>query len=148
MMQRILGLDIGDKTVGVALSDPLGYTAQPIETIRFQIPTESFQRLAQIILENSVTKIISGLPLNMNGSEGPQVQKVRDFLENFKNYLLKRNKTIEVELIDERLSTVAAERSLIEADISRAKRKKVIDKMAAVFILQGYLNTLAMNNDN
>ncbi len=140
-MQRYLGLDIGDKTVGVALSDPLGYTAQPIETIRFQIPTESFQRLAQIITENSVTKIISGLPLNMNGTEGPQVQKVRDFLENFKNYMLKRNKTIEVELIDERLSTVAAERSLIEADISRAKRKKVIDKMAAVFILQGYLNS-------
>lgn len=145
-MQRYLGLDIGDKTVGIALSDPLGYTAQPIETIRFQIPTESFQRLVQIITENSVTKIISGLPLNMNGTEGPQVQKVRDFLENFKNYMLKRNKTIEVELIDERLSTVAAERSLIEADISRAKRKKVIDKMAAVFILQGYLNTLAMKD--
>ncbi len=140
---RLLGLDIGDKTVGVAVSDPLGLTAQGVETIRFKQSTESFNKLAALIEEYKVEKIICGLPLNMNGSEGPQAAKVRLFVQSLTSYLQKRRSEIPVQFWDERLSTTAAERSLLEADLSRAKRKKVIDTMAAVFILQGYLDSLS-----
>lgn len=139
---QILGLDIGDKTVGVAKSDPLGYTAQPMTTIRYVQGPEAWKKLAQMVREHSVEKIIAGLPLNMNGSEGPQAQKVRAFVEGTSQAVKRMGLKVEFEFWDERLSTHAAERSLIEADLSRAKRKQVIDKMAAVFILQGYLDSL------
>ncbi len=138
---RVLGLDVGTKTVGVALSDPLGYTAQPVETIRYSVPPEAYRRLFSLIRENGVDHLLVGYPLNMNGSEGPQALKVREFLKGFEKYLAQKEFSISIELRDERLSTVAAERTLLEADLSRAKRKKVIDKMAAVFILQGYLDS-------
>jgi len=138
---RILGLDYGDKTVGVAISDPFGWTAQGVEIIRRNNENEykqSLGRLAQIIEEYGVEKIVLGFPKNMDNSEGPRCEKTRAYKER----LEKRFPAIPVILWDERLSTVAADRSLMEASVSAAKRKQVIDKMAAVHILQGYLNSV------
>lgn len=138
-MPRIMGLDVGDKTIGVALSDLLGWTAQGLETIRRIGIKKDLQRLEEIIKEYEVNKIVVGLPKNMNGTIGPQGEKVLEFNER----LEKRFNNIEIVSWDERLTTVAAERSLIEADVSRKKRKEVIDKIAAVYILQGYLDSLS-----
>lgn len=134
-MGRIMGLDVGDKTIGVAISDMLGWTAQGLITIIRKSRKDDFQQLKEIIDNNEIEKIVVGLPKNMNGSIGPQGDKVIEYSE-----LLKRQFNLEVVLWDERLSTVAAERALISADVSRKKRKQVIDKMAAVYILQGYLD--------
>ncbi|SCY98161.1 Holliday junction resolvase RuvX [Alkaliphilus peptidifermentans] len=134
-MPRIMGLDVGDKTIGVAASDPLGWTAQGIETIQRIGIKKDLQRLEEIIKGYEIEMIVVGLPKNMNGSLGPQSEKVLEFVER-----LKKRFNLEVALWDERLSTVAAERDLIKADVSRKKRKEVIDKMAAVYILQGYLD--------
>jgi len=133
-----MGLDFGSKTIGVSMSDPFGWTAQGIETIgrdQEESMKPSLQRLEQIIKEYTVDTIVLGFPKNMNNTEGPRCEKTLAFKER----LDKRFK-LPVILCDERLSTVAAERSLLEADMSRAKRKTVIDKMAAVYILQGYLD--------
>lgn len=135
-----MGLDVGTKTVGVAISDPLLMTAQPIETIRYQSNTAAFKRILSLVKEYEVKSFIIGLPLNMHGSEGPQAAFVRKFTEDLRNFSSTLEK-FETLFWDERLSSVGAQRSLLEADLSRAKRKKVIDKMAAVFILQGYLNS-------
>lgn len=132
---RIMGLDVGDKTIGVALSDPLGWTAQGLEVIRRDTLEKDFRRLCQIIEEYAVEKILVGLPKNMNATIGPQGEKVLAFIER-----LKEHTDLPIKTWDERLSTVAAERMLIQADVSRSKRKKVIDKMAAAVILQGYLD--------
>lgn len=132
---RILGLDIGSKTIGVALSDEMGWTAQGLEVIRRKGVENDLRRLAEIIAANMVQKVVAGLPKNMNGTLGPQAKDVQEFMA-----LLAERFNIPVDTWDERLTTVAAERVLIEANMSRAKRKKVIDKMAAVMILQGYLN--------
>lgn len=133
---RILCLDVGTKTIGLAVSDPMGWTAQGITTLFRKNYEEDAKALKKVIAEYEVEKILVGLPLNMNGSEGPQAEKVRSFIQGVEKALEKP-----IEFWDERLSTVAAERSLLEADLSREKRKKVIDKMAAVFILQGYLDS-------
>ncbi len=133
--KRIMGLDIGDKTIGVSVSDLMGITAQPIKTIKRVSKKKDIEELKNIIKEKEVTKIVSGLPKNMNGTLGPQGEKVIKFCE-----LLESETNMKVEYWDERLSTVYAERSLIEGDISRSKRKKVIDMLAAVVILQGYLD--------
>jgi len=133
---RIMGLDVGDKTIGVAISDALGLTAQGIETIRIEPHKSYWERLSALCKQYEVDKIVVGLPKNMNGTLGPQAEKVI----KFKKKLNKRTGIL-VETWDERLSTVAAERTLLEADLSRKKRKAVIDKMAAVFILQGYLDS-------
>ena len=133
---RILGLDVGSKTIGVAVSDPMGWTAQGIKTLERK--GHEADELEALIREYQVEKIIVGLPLNMDGSLGSQAQSVQKFAD----FLISRFPSVPVFLQDERLSTVGAERSLLEADLSREKRKKVIDKMAAVFILQGYLNSL------
>lgn len=136
---RILGLDFGQKTIGVAISDPFGWTAQGVEIIRRdkeESINKSIERIGQIINEYGVEKIVLGYPKNMNNTVGERGQKT----EAFKQKLEKNFNNIEVILWDERLSTVGAERSLLEADLSRKKRKNVIDKMAAVFILQGYLD--------
>jgi putative Holliday junction resolvase len=136
---RILGLDYGDKTIGVAMSDPFGWTAQGIEIIRRKNESEykkSLARLAELIEQYEVDTIVLGYPKNMDNSEGPRCEKTKVFQER----LLQQFPNIPVILWDERMSTMAAERSLLEADLSRSKRKNVIDKMAAVYILQGYLD--------
>ena len=137
---RILGLDFGQKTIGVAVSDPFGWTAQGIEIIRRdkeESINKSIERIGQIIKEYSVEKIVLGYPKNMNNTVGERGEKT----QAFKLKLEKIFNNIEIILWDERLSTVGAERTLLEADLSRKKRKNVIDKMAAVFILQGYLDS-------
>ncbi|MDF2636908.1 MAG: Holliday junction resolvase [Pelosinus sp.] len=136
---RILALDVGDKTIGVAASDLLLLTAQGIEVIRRTSLARDLIRLGEIINEYEVGTIIIGLPKNMNGSIGPR----GDAMQEFANQVAESFPTMKVHLWDERLSTVGAQRALIAADVSRAKRKKVIDKMAAVFILQGYLDSLS-----
>lgn len=137
---RILGLDLGDKTVGVAVSDPFGWTAQGLEIIRRNNPNEhkqSLNRLAQIIDEYSVETIILGYPKNLDNSEGVRCEKTK----LYKEYLEKRFQNIPVILWDERFSTIVANNSMLEAGLSHDKRKSVIDKMAAVYILQGYLDS-------
>ena len=138
-MPRIMGLDVGDKTIGIALSDPLGWTAQGLKTVQRTGIKKDLQKLGEIIKEYDVKKIVVGLPKNMDGTIGPQCQKVLEFNER----LGKRFSDIEIIQWDERLTTVAAERTLIEADVSRKKRKEVIDKIAAVHILQGYLDRIS-----
>lgn len=136
---RILGLDFGEKTIGVAVSDPFGWTAQGVEIIRRKEEANlvaSIERIDEIIKQYGVEKIVLGYPKNMNNTLGPRAEKT----EHFKSRLEKAFK-LPVVLWDERLSTVGAERTLLEADVSRAKRKNVIDKMAAVFILQGFLDS-------
>lgn len=134
---RILGLDFGTKTLGVAVSDELGWTAQGIETIRIDEENGEygFDRLRQLIEQYAVEEIVIGFPKNMNGTIGPRGEATKHFAEQ-----VKQTFSLPVVLWDERLSTMAAERMLIAADVSRKKRKKVIDKMAAVMILQSYLD--------
>lgn len=135
---RILGLDVGDRTIGVAISDPLGFTAQGITTIRRKSLQYDLDELKKICNEYSVELILSGLPKNMNGTVGPQGEKVLEFCESIKEFL-----GLPIEMWDERLTTVAATRAMLEADMSRAKRKKIVDKMAATYILQGYLDKIS-----
>ena len=137
--QRILGLDVGDRTVGVAASDLLLMTAQGVETIRRETLEKALARLGELMREYDAVRLVVGLPRNMNGTEGDRCEIVRAFAEEIK----KAQPEAEIVFWDERLSTVAAAKSLIEADVSRKKRRKVIDKMAAVFILQGYLDSIA-----
>ena len=136
---RILGLDVGDKTIGVAASDLLFMTAQGIEVIRRTSLEKDLIRLIEIVTEYEVSTIVIGLPKNMNGTIGPRGELMQEFAAKIQEVF----PTIKVSLWDERLSTVAATKALIAADVSRGKRKKVIDKMAAVFILQGYLDSLS-----
>ena len=138
--QRILGLDVGDRTVGVAASDLLLMTAQGVETIRRETLEKDLSRLEELMREYDATKLVVGLPRNMNGTEGERCEVVRAFADAIKE----KRPDAEIVFQDERLSTVAATKSLIAADVSRKKRKKVIDKMAAVFILQGYLDSLSV----
>ncbi|MGX7775960.1 Holliday junction resolvase RuvX [Streptococcus pluranimalium] len=137
---RIMGLDVGSKTVGVAVSDPLGFTAQGIEIIGINEEEKEYglERLAELISEYKVDKFVVGLPKNMNNSEGPRVEASK-----FYGDLIKERFGFPVDYQDERLTTVQAERMLVEqADISREKRKKVIDKLAAQLILQNYLDRM------
>ncbi|MCR1897952.1 Holliday junction resolvase RuvX [Irregularibacter muris] len=135
---RILGLDVGTKTIGVAVSDLLGITAQGVTTIYRESLEKDLDQIKDYIDEYDVKTVVVGLPKNMNGTLGPQGQKVQDFT----NFLKKRIKP-DILYWDERLTTVAAERTLISADVSRKKRKQVIDKLAAVYILQSYLDSLS-----
>lgn len=140
---RILGLDYGSKTVGVAVSDPFGWTAQGVETINRKDENNlksTIVRLREIINEYNIDKIVLGLPKNMNNTLGERVDKTLYFKQRLEKELDKP-----VITWDERLSTMGARRTLLEADISRKKQKKVIDKMAAVFILQGYLDANQVN---
>jgi len=135
---RILGLDFGTKTTGVAVSDPMGWTAQGLEIIRRQEDEHlkaTLNRIAQLCEEYKVEKIVLGLPKNMNNTLGERGEKTLLFKEKLEARL-----RIPVETWDERLSTVAAENVLLEADMSRQKRKNVIDKLAATIILQNYLD--------
>ncbi|MGT2925239.1 Holliday junction resolvase RuvX [Streptococcus caviae] len=137
---RIMGLDVGSKTVGVAVSDPLGFTAQGLEIIAIDEANEEFgfERLAALVKEYKVEKFVVGLPKNMNNTSGPRVEASRAYGEKIKKLF-----ELPVDYQDERLTTVQAERMLVEqADVSRGKRKKVIDKLAAQLILQNYLDRL------
>lgn len=135
---RILGLDVGDRTIGIAISDPLGYTAQGITTIRRKNIEYDLEELKKICAEYGVDTIVSGLPKNMNGTLGPQSEKVVAFCEKVNVEL-----NLPIKYWDERLTTVAANRAMLESDMSRNKRKKLVDKIAATFILQGYLDSLS-----
>lgn len=134
---RVIGLDVGSKTIGVAVSDGLQLTAQGLTTILWNEDdmTSADKELAEIIAEHEVTEIVIGLPKHMNGTIGD-----RGEISEIYGRRLKRIHKLPVSLLDERLTTIAAERVLIEADVSRKKRKLVIDKMAAVMILQNYLD--------
>lgn len=134
---RIMGLDIGDKTIGVAMSDPLGWTAQGIKTIKRTGIKKDINEILNIINEYQVEKIVVGFPKNMNGTIGPRAEKIIDFCDKLKGRI-----KVDIELEDERLTTVAAEKMLIDADVSRKKRKEVIDTIAATYILQTYLNRI------
>ena len=135
--QRLLGLDLGEKTIGLALSDPGHTVASPITTIRRTKFTVDAKELLRIAAERQVGGLVIGLPLNMDGSEGPRCQSVRQFAVN-----LTKLQDLPILFWDERLSTVAVERNMIDADMSRAKRAKVVDQAAAAFILQGVLDAL------
>ena len=135
---RVMGLDVGSKTVGIAVSDPFGWTAQGVEIIRIDEEKRKFgfERLGELVKEYQVTKFVVGLPKNMNNSIGPRAEASMVYAEKIKELF-----DLPVEFQDERLTTVQAERMLVEqADVSRSKRKKVIDKLAAVMILQNYLD--------
>lgn len=134
----LIGLDLGEKTIGIAVSDRLRGVATPLETIRRTKFTADAARLLGIVAGREVAGLVLGLPLNMDGSEGPRVQSTRAFARN-----LARLTDLPIAFWDERLSTVAAERALLEADTSRARRREVIDHVAAAFILQGALDRMA-----
>ncbi|QJF25296.1 Holliday junction resolvase RuvX [Mammaliicoccus vitulinus] len=140
LKNRIIGLDVGSKTIGVAVSDAMGWTAQGIDTLRINEDKEEFgiDELIKIIDQYDIDTVIIGLPKNMNNSIGPRGEASI----HFKEVLEQERPDLKMVMWDERLSTVGAERTLLEADVSRKKRKKVIDKMAAVFILQGYLDSI------
>ena len=135
---RILGLDLGTKTLGVAVSDELGWTAQGVETIKIdeELGNLGLERLREIIQQYRIETVVLGFPRNMNGTVGPRGEASQRFAE-----VLRKEFGLPVVLWDERLSTMAAERMLIAADVSRKKRRQVIDKMAAVMILQSYLDS-------
>lgn len=138
-----MGLDFGSVTVGVAISDGLLLTAQGIEVIRRKEENKlrrTLARIEELAKEYEVTKIVLGLPKNMDNSEGERAIKTREFAA-----MLERRTGLEIVMWDERLTTVAAHNIMLEADLSRAKRDKVVDKVAATFILQGYLDSLPRN---
>jgi len=132
---RWMGLDYGDKTIGVALSDELGFTAQGLEVIQRGKPERDWQRLEELVRQYEVSLVVVGLPKNMNNTIGPRGELCIAFSEEVRQKL-----NVPVQLWDERLTTAAATRTLLEADMSRKKRKAVIDKMAAALILQGYMD--------
>lgn len=137
---RIMGLDVGSKTVGVAISDPLGFTAQGVEIVRIdeEAGEFGFERLEELVKQYKVDKFVVGLPKNMNNTEGPRVEASKAYGDKINELF-----NIPVDYQDERLTTVQAERMLVEqADVSRGKRKKVIDKLTAQLILQNYLDRM------
>ncbi|ATQ59344.1 MULTISPECIES: Holliday junction resolvase RuvX [Staphylococcus] len=140
LKHKILGLDVGSKTVGIAISDLMGWTAQGLDTLRINEEQDDLgiDQLVKIIKDNQVGTVVIGLPKNMNNSIGFRGEASIKYKEKLQDSV----PSIDIVMWDERLSTMAAERSLLEADVSRQKRKKVIDKMAAVFILQGYLDSI------
>jgi putative Holliday junction resolvase len=134
---KLLGLDLGTKTIGVAISDGMRYSATPLVTIKRQKFTADADELLRLIADNSAVGIVLGLPLNMDGSEGPRAQSTRAFARN-----LAQKTSIPIAFWDERLSTAAVTRTLIEADTRRDRRAEVVDKLAASYILQGVLERL------
>ncbi|WP_199617315.1 Holliday junction resolvase RuvX [Paenibacillus alkalitolerans] len=135
-MKRYMGLDYGDKQIGVAVSDELGWTAQGLTVLRNSRDERVLNDIVNLVKEWNVGELIVGLPKNMNGTVGPRGQLAMEFAET-----LKAAVAIPVHLWDERLTTVSAERMLIEADVSRKKRKGVVDRIAAALILQNYIDS-------
>lgn len=138
-----MGLDVGTKTVGVAVSDLLGLTGQAVTTVRRTNLKNDFAELKRLCEEYEVTRVVVGLPLNMDGSEGPRAEASRAF-----GTMVEERLGLPVEYWDERLTTVAAQRTLLEADLSREKRKQVVDRLAAALILQGWLDARRGGQDN
>jgi len=134
---KILGLDLGTKTIGVAISDGMRYSATPLETIKRTKFTQDAERIIELISENQVVALVLGLPLNMDGTEGPRVQSTRAFARNLAPKI-----NLPIAFWDERLSTSAVTRMMIEADLRRDRRAEVVDKLAASYILQGALDRL------
>lgn len=132
---RILALDLGDRRIGVALSDPLGLMAQPLLTLTRRSWAADLEALARLARENDVGRILVGMPLGMDGSRGTRVRRTEDFMAK-----TARATGLPVEAWDERLTTVQAERTLLEGNASRARRREVIDQVAAVILLQSYLD--------
>ena len=142
MLKRKLALDVGDKTIGVAVSDALGITAQGITTVERVGIKKDTGKILELLKEYDCDTVILGLPLKLDGTESPQTEKVREFREKLENKLRSSGMgNILVDYYDERLTTVMAEKVLIDANVSRSRRKKVIDKQAAVLILQSYLDS-------
>ncbi|WP_239617528.1 Holliday junction resolvase RuvX [Cohnella mopanensis] len=135
---RIMGLDYGERRIGVAMSDLFGWTAQGVEVIDQKVVADPMARIVELIKQYEVESIVVGLPKNMNGTVGPSGENCIAFAEKLKETL-----SLPVQLWDERLTTVSAERTLLEADVSRRKRKLVIDKMAAAILLQSYLDSIS-----
>lgn len=138
MHERIIALDVGDRRIGIAVSDPLGITAQPIETYTRVGYGPDVRRISQIAAQYETTSILCGLPRNMDGTEGFQVEKVREFAKQLENA------GFTVTFYDERMTTMLAEDALLEANMRRENRKKKVDMIAAVMILQSYLDSVAM----
>ncbi len=138
-----MGLDLGTKTIGVACSDTTRTIATPVETLRRSKFKKDLEALTALLAEREIGGLVMGLPINMDGSEGPRAQSTRAFARNL-------IKAIDLHVVfwDERLSTAAVTRTLLEADSSRAKRAEVVDKMAAAYILQGFLDRIAGFSDN
>ena len=134
---KILGLDLGTKTIGVAISDGMRYSATPLETIKRTKFTQDAERIIELVAENNAVALILGLPLNMDGTEGPRVQSTRAFARNLTQKL-----ALPIAFWDERLSTAAVTRMMIDADLRRDRRAEVVDKLAASYILQGALDRL------
>ncbi|MFC4076845.1 Holliday junction resolvase RuvX [Salinithrix halophila] len=141
-MMRTMGIDAGQKRVGVAVSDLMGWTAQGVETVQRTEDDRWLDRIAQLINEYEVSSIVVGLPRNMDGSIGERGEACQSLARD-----LEKRFSLPVRMWDERLSTMAVERTLIEADMSRKKRRKVVDQMAASWILQGYLDAQRRNTD-
>lgn len=135
-MEKILGLDVGDKWIGVAISDALGFTAQGVKTIKRESNKQTYEEIHEIIERENITKVVVGLPKNMNNTVGPQSEKVMKFATKLHNKF-----GVEIIYVDERMSTMSAQRILIEADVRRENRKKYVDKIAATYILQMYLDS-------
>ena len=136
---KILCLDIGTKRVGVAASDPMGWMAQPIEVLVRRGGRKDFDAIAALVRELAADRIVVGLPLDAEGEAGPQAEKVKRFAERLGAHLKAADIDVPIELWDERYSTATAEARLIDADVSRQRRREVIDKMAAAVILEDYL---------
>ncbi|MEM9489250.1 MAG: Holliday junction resolvase RuvX [Myxococcota bacterium] len=134
---RAMGLDVGSKTIGVAISDELGLAAHPVETIKRQGTAPDVARVAVLVGERQVTQVIVGLPLELSGAVGRRASRVRIFIEALRQALPEE---VAIHEWDERFSTVAVERVLLEANVSRRARKRVIDQQAAAYILQGWLD--------
>lgn len=138
---RIIGVDYGDSRIGIAVSDPLGWTAQGIETINWKADiSEPVERIMEIINSYEAKKVVVGIPRNMNGTAGPRVEKTNEFIE----LLASRLEGVQIIKWDERLSTVAANRTMHELGIKKSKKKNLVDQIAAVHILQGYLDGMAL----
>ena len=135
---RIMGLDLGDRRIGVAVSDELGWTAQGVGVVERHRDGRELEEIERLVREREVSEIVVGLPRNMDGSIGPRGEICIAFAE-----MLRGRLQLPVHLWDERLTTVAAERTLLEADVSRRKRRQVVDKLAATLILQHYLDSKA-----
>ncbi len=142
MIGRTLAIDLGDRRVGLAVSDPLGVTAQGLPTLSRRGDPIDLPALVALCAEREVSRVVVGLPRNMDGSEGPRAKLCREFARRLREAL-----GLPVYLWDERLSTAEAERVLLIADVSRGKRRDVIDRMAAQIILQGYLGAGQPEND-
>jgi putative Holliday junction resolvase len=140
-MQRILSLDFGEKRIGVAVSDALNIIAQSVGTIERKGIKNDLKKIKDLVREHDAGRLIVGLPLNMNGTEGKSANRAVDFVNE-----LKKEIDIPVEMVDERLTTAQGERIFLEADLSRKKRKKNIDKIAAQLILQNYLESHVQKN--